>query len=401
MQDDLSKSGLPPADEKPAPTALTATAAAWLANAIRRQQRFIGLIEESGVDTTVVINAMVATLDPAVRFVRVANPLVSPLTLTRIILQIGGDQATSPDDEVAGAVRTLTTRVGEERQIVLIIEQADTLQRQALLFLQTLPDLAPPGAPILQVLFVAYSRFWKLLDGEEFSRIREQLGEPIVIDGQAGETADDGFEPPPSPPLPAAASAVAPSLVPISSPPLAGGSGARRWRRSIWAIIALVTLASLVATAGVLMYRGMANGVVALPARQLDPTPPAADNAVAVTGPAPAIPATTSPSAPPAIAEVVPTLNSGTPKPSTADPSPPDPALAEAIPPEVASGNAAAESQDRLHRGFNTFLSRSALNIAHLTDAQRETLFQQYLARQKSPPIRPPRTGAMSSPTSP
>ncbi|WP_264716443.1 hypothetical protein [Limobrevibacterium gyesilva] len=336
----------------------------------------MALIGQGGPDTAGVVSALMARLaGSAVRVVRVANPLTSPLTLTRLILQIGGDQATSADEELAIGVRSLTVRTSDERQVVLLIEQADTLQRQALLFLQALSDLAPPRAPVLQVLFAGKSRLLTLLEGAEFSRIREQLATSVVLEGESGESG-----PPPAPPVPTATPAIPLNLVAASSR-RRGRASARRWRRPIGALVAIAALV-FAATGGTRFYRDVEESVVALLHPQSGPTAPAADDGAAAADPAPAIPAATAPSAPPTAA--VAGLPPGNPAPV---PAPVEPGLADhgATPsPETASANAEGESEERLRREFNTFLSRSGPGLAQLTDAQRETLFQQYLARRRT-----------------
>jgi len=105
--------------------------------------------------------------------VRVGNPLSSPLTLQRILFQI--DQGAGVDDAdmdvEAHLARLLEERRGAHNRIVLVAEQAETLNAAALLSLQRLASA--PGA--LQVLFVGPPAFWALLDDTRLSPLRRAL----------------------------------------------------------------------------------------------------------------------------------------------------------------------------------------------------------------------------------
>ncbi|MDB5723301.1 MAG: hypothetical protein JWQ16_55 [Novosphingobium sp.] len=148
--------------------------AAWLVDAIRRREIFTVITEESGLDPGS-LAAVVAAPGSGIRCMRIANPLTSALTLSRIILQIGADQGASAEEVIADAARLLATRTGEERQLLLIVERAETLDHEALSFLQRVHGLMPPNSPLLQILFVAGPRFWTLLQNEEFAPLREEL----------------------------------------------------------------------------------------------------------------------------------------------------------------------------------------------------------------------------------
>ena len=106
-------------------------------------------------------------------FVRVGNPLSSPLTLERILFQIdqgaGGDDADM--DVEAHLARLLEECQGAHNRIVLVAEQAETLDAAALLSLQRLASA--PGA--VQVLFVGAPAFWALLYDTRLFPLRQAL----------------------------------------------------------------------------------------------------------------------------------------------------------------------------------------------------------------------------------
>ena len=93
---------------------------------------FAVLHEDERVRTTAVSELVASVAGPDVRVVRVGNPLRSPLTLDRILMQVAG-----PDGDVilgqdAAVVQAITRRQAQETRVLLVIEQADTLHPAAL-----------------------------------------------------------------------------------------------------------------------------------------------------------------------------------------------------------------------------------------------------------------------------
>ena len=189
--------------------------------------------------------AAIITADPAVRVaglqaattsfaeagamsVRVGNPLSSPLTLRRILFQI--DQGAGVDgadmDIEAHLARFLEERQGAHSRIVLVAEQAETLDTAALLSLQRLAST--PGA--LQVLFVGAPAFWALLDDTRLSPLRRAL--------MTGRKAEPAVVAPSAPFVSALAAPVQPAYgaplehqagITVGSQPMAAARSGRRW----------------------------------------------------------------------------------------------------------------------------------------------------------------------------
>ena len=160
--------------------------------------------------------------------VRVGNPLSSPLTLRRILFQI--DQGAGVDgadmDVEAHLARLLKERQGAHNLIVLVAEQAETLDTAALLSLQRLAST--PGA--LQVLFVGAPAFWALLDDTRLFPLRRALmtgreTEPAVVAPSAP------FVSALAAPVPPAHGALLEHSVGITfgSRPMAAARSGRRW----------------------------------------------------------------------------------------------------------------------------------------------------------------------------
>jgi hypothetical protein len=102
-----------------------------------------------------------------------ANPLPSKLTLHRLLIQLGAEDAGGPagDDEARFAA-ALARRRDAKGQVVVVISQAETLDRAALPVLQRLAS----GPDAVRIVFVGTPGFWTLLEGDELSPLRHALG---------------------------------------------------------------------------------------------------------------------------------------------------------------------------------------------------------------------------------
>jgi hypothetical protein len=364
-----------------------AITSAWLAKSLQQHLRFLAIEGVSASETEQVIHATALSLGSVVRFVRIANPLGSPLTLTRILFQIGGDEAVSDDEEMASIVRVLATKVGSERQIVLIVEHAGTLHRNALYFLQELPTLVPEGAAFVQVVFLVGPQFEMLLDGQEFNSLKTQLVLPAVT--KAGSQLNSlntqlflatGSR----------AGAQLNSLKTQLVLPAGTGAGATPkvpdaiMRKSLpkgRMIAALLGLTLVSGFAGAFLYRYYQHSdplevQTVLIRRSLMPVsnagpgplpdiqPGAIDNA----SPLAAGPQTLAGTDQAEVSSVSKTFHSAAVSVQASEPP---------------------DMRDQLRRKFNAFLSISGPQFARLTEAQRELLFQEYLAQSAKTLVAP------------
>ncbi len=116
---------------------------------------------------------------PETRVVRVDGRLRSLLTLDRA--------AEHAADAVA---RALAERQGRETQVVLLVEQAETLPLGTLRSLQAMaPYFVQAGRPALRVAFVGRPTFRALVADEEFAPLREALGFESDLGGGVGDLA--------------------------------------------------------------------------------------------------------------------------------------------------------------------------------------------------------------------
>jgi hypothetical protein len=148
------------------------------------------------------VRDLLATLAPSARIIRVGNPLRSPLTMERILIQGGQPEVGLLADNAAeDALQRLCLRRPSESRVVLVIDQAETLSTSAIRILSRL--VAPGGRPsagmaaVLHVVFVGLPSFKQLLKDKAATPIREALaqGGQQAQDAAASVTAED-FPPP-------------------------------------------------------------------------------------------------------------------------------------------------------------------------------------------------------------
>ncbi len=190
--------------------------------------------------------AAAAMAEEGVASVRVGNPLGSPLTLHRILIQLGLDgQDPNGEDDDAQLARLLTNQ-GAQGRIVLVVEQAETLDRAALLSLQRLAGA--PGS--VAVLFVGGLAFWALLDGAGLAPLRQALAGHRMQPAAAPRAAVTPLVMPPVPP--AARAAPNPLAGPAGLSTAAPARSNRRW----WIAGAAGLVATLVSGAAAVLVPG-------------------------------------------------------------------------------------------------------------------------------------------------
>lgn len=350
-----------------------------LARAVLHRQPFIALIGEDEGDIAAVLDAASVALQE--RAIRIVRPAASPsmaLTVDEVIRALGGDEQTEDEGAAERVLLALTRRRGDENQVVLVVERAETLQPRVLSFLRLLPAIRTPNSPTLQVLFAGRPDFWALLDEEPFRPLRDQIGSSAVVIPSAEE----------------------PGATPAGGDP--PSDQAMLGRR-----VAVVLLASVVALVGLgwagydFFYRAIPYEfeVVPRPTAQhaAPPTAVAAstpattghgDQPATVAAATPLIAAPPASSAPPAAAlpDSVPVSEDtsiAAPASQMAEAASEPSTSTQSSPEDTSTSGPSADDRERLRREFDAFLNQSA--AARLTEGQRELLFKQYMARRHDP----------------
>ena len=309
--------------------------------------------------------------DP-VGFVRVGNPLALPLSLDRLVLQITSDELDERLDSAERVLRALIARSETRRQVVVVVEQAETLVPEALNFLYGLQRLTHPRLALLQVALL----------GTE--ALRQQIaGKPTCL---IAEPADA---------LPAAATRL-PAPSPHPTLPVAVDKAPSSRRFLFAAVGACAVVVLLIASYGSLRPKviATASSPPTASGTQLPP-PPVAERPQPAAMAEPAQPAAVDrPSqAPTAAVPTEPAPFVVEPLPTTGAIPPAPPGAASPLPEVSTSANGsapetAASARARLYREFNAFIGSRGLG-KRLSQTEREALFQEYLAQHQSPPPKP------------
>ena len=331
--------------------------------------------------------AAIAMANGGVTSVRVGNPLNSPLTLQRILVQIDldGDEDDAGGDDEAHLVCLLEQRRGTRDRIVLMVECAETLDPAALPALQRIAST--PGS--VQILFVGGPAFWALLDDAELTPLRRTL---------TGQETEPAAIAPPTVAIPVITAPVAPVRPPASAAPdrpvdrraelrpaVSARPGLRWWIVGAAGVAACITMgaAAVFAPGGLFYY--------AVPQRDM-PTPPG--RAAGLAQPpaplrlaSPASPGTASAPAPPSRQVATPAL------PTTAQAD----SLAPLLPPAL-SVTAHAETQQAHPQPESAHpLDAPGYGADILTDAQRAA---QWHTQSEQSPSWQPRDATLLSPPS-
>lgn len=182
----------------------------------------------SGQQHEQAVRDLLATLAPGARIIRVGNPLRSPLTIERILIQGGQPEVGLLADSAAeDALQRLCLRRPSESRVVLVIDQAETLSTSAIRILSRLA--APGGRPsagmaaVLHIVLIGLPSFKQLVKDKAAAPIREALaqGGQQAQDPASGMMADDFPPPADLPPVPTqrpdAATAPGPAAPPLPS----------------------------------------------------------------------------------------------------------------------------------------------------------------------------------------
>ncbi len=127
-----------------------------------------------------------------IRIVRVRGSQNSPLTLPRIVEELGAGERGGPavdDDELI--VRVLARPRNKQDRVLFIIEQAQLTPLRTLTFLQVITTVFGATTPRLQLLFAGHPKFTHLIERDELAGLQDRLGMVIqVTDAPMGESSD-------------------------------------------------------------------------------------------------------------------------------------------------------------------------------------------------------------------
>lgn len=303
--------------------------------------------------------------DDPIRILRIRGLPRVPLTLPRIVEELGaGQRDGQPADDDELIVRVLASRGNQESLVALIIEQAELLPLPTLAFLQVASTVFGTRTPRLQLIFAGHPRFEQLLVRGELVALRERLQSVVRVARLSVGAAET---------MP----------VHVASEGAAGRPRiARRFGRRSKILVGL--LGSMLVIAAATFAITQPSDPVRQANQATRPIPPSAVRAdppsTGAPGPAPARPQSTpSPSLPPptAIPQTV-APQADLPQPA----APPGIREVSPAPPAPRNERGAAPSGEQLARlrgDFDRFLAQTEWGSKRLGEGERTRLFNEYL----------------------
>jgi len=133
---------------------------------LRAGNAFTCALSDDPAERAALLQTVIDTAaDMDTRFVHVGNPLRAPLTIERILLQAVGPEVNVRLERYGEALaRTLARPVGDETRLVVVVEQAETLDPDALKLLREMAPSFGRVQPRVQMLFSGPQAFAAMLE---------------------------------------------------------------------------------------------------------------------------------------------------------------------------------------------------------------------------------------------
>ncbi len=154
-------------------------ALATLSFALQDGEGFIKIVGEVGTGKTLLCRILLGRLDKT-RFVTayIPNPCLSPEELkTFIAAEIGADyQRTMPAHELTSAIyRRLLQIARQGKQVVLVVDEAQTMPRETMEALRLLTNLETEKRKLLQVVILGQPELDELLRRDDLRQLKQRI----------------------------------------------------------------------------------------------------------------------------------------------------------------------------------------------------------------------------------
>jgi general secretion pathway protein A len=160
---------------------------------VQSRKGLIAVIGEPGTGKTSLVRMFVASAPPNIRTAIIYDPRVSWKTMMRLILSKCGINAPRTDSE--GMMRRLETHLKRElkqqRSVVLLIDEAQTLSDDLLEQLRLLSNLQAEQEKLLQIVLVGQSELEEKLSEAKFSALQQRIALRLQLSPLKTEEVDD------------------------------------------------------------------------------------------------------------------------------------------------------------------------------------------------------------------
>jgi general secretion pathway protein A len=144
---------------------------------VQSRKGLIAVIGEPGTGKTSLLRMFVASAPPNIRAAIIYDPRISWKTMLRLILSKCGINAPRSDSE--GMMRRLETHLKRElkqqRSVVLLVDEAQTLSDDLLEQLRLLSNLEADQQKLLQIVLVGQSELEEKLSEAKFSALQQRI----------------------------------------------------------------------------------------------------------------------------------------------------------------------------------------------------------------------------------
>jgi general secretion pathway protein A len=144
---------------------------------VQSRKGLIAVIGEPGTGKTSLLRMFVASAPPNIRAAIIYDPRISWKTMLRLILSKCGINAPRSDSE--GMMRRLETHLKRElkqqRSVVLLVDEAQTLSDDLLEQLRLLSNLEADREKLLQIVLVGQSELEEKLSEVKFSALQQRI----------------------------------------------------------------------------------------------------------------------------------------------------------------------------------------------------------------------------------
>ena len=150
---------------------------------VQSRKGLIAVVGEPGTGKTSLLRMFVASAPPNIRAAIIYDPRISWKTMLRLILSKCGINAPRSDSE--GMMRRLATHLKRElkqqRSLVLVIDEAQTLSDDLLEHLRLLSNLEAEQEKLLQIVLVGQSELEEKLSEAKFSALQQRIALRLLL----------------------------------------------------------------------------------------------------------------------------------------------------------------------------------------------------------------------------
>jgi general secretion pathway protein A len=159
-------------------------ALATLQYGILEEKGFVLLTGDVGTGKTVLINALIDQLDMAVVVAKIADPDLEPLDFFNLLSEEFGlnQRFDSKGAFLIGLKEFLTTSHASDKNVLLIIDEAQRLSHEALEQIRLLSNIEMHHKKLINIFFVGQSEFNTILRQAKNKAVRQRIAASYHID---------------------------------------------------------------------------------------------------------------------------------------------------------------------------------------------------------------------------